>query len=292
MSEVKTSGLTAGTPPYVATSLLPLSVDTGGGTFASRKANISDLFAVSGLQNTTYAMSVSATLSVNENGLLVSNSVDNHATMALRATGAVAHTTFEQAAFGGANQTNYARANGTPGAPTAPISGQSAWYGNSFGFDGTNYVAGVTFNTFFAENWDGTHHAAAYTISTIDLLSETKHIRWQITGNGDTQILNGALLQTHALSAPTTGATVAMGQWERSRSLNPAGALANLTLLLPASPHDGQMASYGCTQAVTNFAVQDSAGVAANVVGDFTTLTAGQGQQFTFNSGDGKWYVG
>lgn len=95
-------------------------------------------------------------------------------------------------------------------------------------------------------------------------------------------------IMTTVLSAPTTGATVALSQARNQYLLlNPAGTLLALTVTLPTSPNDGDRVTIGTSQAVTTLTI----GAGSNtVLGPISTIAIGGFAKFIFNASTTKWF--
>ena len=107
--------------------------------------------------------------------------------------------------------------------------------------------------------------------------------------------LTGAVTHTSAeidgsvaLISPTTGQTVTMAAGTQRQIINPAGTLAALTVKLPPSPVNGQIAGFSSNTAITALTVQDSTGGGA-VLNPPTTLAAGGAYRWV--SFSGLWWV-
>jgi hypothetical protein len=94
----------------------------------------------------------------------------------------------------------------------------------------------------------------------------------------------------YSYNTPLAGATVTMGTAERRCVIDPAGLLATLTVVLPPSPSDGQVAGVSSTQAITALTVNAGTGGAA-IVGVPAALTAGQAFTVLYRSTGNSWYL-
>lgn len=92
----------------------------------------------------------------------------------------------------------------------------------------------------------------------------------------------------HGISAPVTGATVAMAAGEGSRILNPAGTLATLTVNLPPNPVDSQIARISSTKALTALTVGVTDGSTVN--GAPTALAANAGFVMMYDKAANTWF--
>lgn len=112
---------------------------------------------------------------------------------------------------------------------------------------------------------------------------------------GDTLIYDGTdwratIGANYSYNTPLTGATVTMGAAERRCIINPAGALAALTVVLPPSPGDGQIAGICSSQVITALTTNAGTGGAA-VVGAPAALSAGQAFTMLYRSTGNSWYI-
>jgi hypothetical protein len=90
--------------------------------------------------------------------------------------------------------------------------------------------------------------------------------------------------------APLTGATVTMAAAQDRLVIDPAGTLAALTVQLPPSPVEGQLASFSTTKALTVLTVQGQSG--ASVAGAVLTLPIGGVLGFIYRTSSKTWYPG
>lgn len=93
-----------------------------------------------------------------------------------------------------------------------------------------------------------------------------------------------------AYSAPTTGATVTTGSLERRRIIDPAAAIAALTIVLPPSPSDGWEWRGLTSQTITTVAVNGAG--AETVTGGTFTLVANGTVRFVYRAANTTWYRG
>lgn len=84
-------------------------------------------------------------------------------------------------------------------------------------------------------------------------------------------------------STPTTGSTIS--SIVGSNIVEPAGTLLALTVNLPGSPNNGDIAAYTFTQAITGLTFANG-----TVVNTLTTAASGGTVKFIFYNGTSKWY--
>lgn len=84
-------------------------------------------------------------------------------------------------------------------------------------------------------------------------------------------------------STPATGATVT-GDGSRIIIINPAGTIATLTVVLPASPTEGQECILASSQIVTALTITGT------ITGTLTTLAAGGFARFVYSATAAKWF--
>ena len=107
-----------------------------------------------------------------------------------------------------------------------------------------------------------------------------------VTGSSLTSIgILGVLNLLPQYATPTTGTTVTMTS--SVLIIEPAGALLALTVQLPASPTNGQMARFTCTAAVTTLTLD---GNGNTVVAAPASLAANGHAEFVFRASTSKWY--
>lgn len=88
--------------------------------------------------------------------------------------------------------------------------------------------------------------------------------------------------------APTTGQTVTMAAGQGRAVINPAATLAALTITLPPSPVNGQIAGAACSQIVTALTVNAPGG--ATVVGGMTSFAVGGAFNMLYRATNTTWY--
>lgn len=93
---------------------------------------------------------------------------------------------------------------------------------------------------------------------------------------------------SYVYATPASTATVSMVDGQQRAILNSTGTIVNLTINLPPTPVDGQIAGAATTTAVTTLTVA-STGSAA-VVGAPTTLTAAGNFRVLYRAASTSWY--
>ena len=90
---------------------------------------------------------------------------------------------------------------------------------------------------------------------------------------------------------PLTGATVIILDGHNGAIIEPAGALAGLTVQLPTASayYDGAVVKFSITQAITTLTVTATAGTVV-AAGAATTAAAGQGFGYVCSGVAAKWY--
>lgn len=89
---------------------------------------------------------------------------------------------------------------------------------------------------------------------------------------------------TTQYAAPTTGQTVTANAGVRILFINPAGTLATLTVVLPASPVEGQDFIVCASQILTALTITGT------IVGTLTTLALGGFARFVYSTDAAKWF--
>jgi hypothetical protein len=98
----------------------------------------------------------------------------------------------------------------------------------------------------------------------------------------------GTADQSYSLQAPTTGFSITIGAGVKSLVLNPGGTLATGTIVMPASPIDGQEIRVSSSQTITALTV--SANTGQTISNAPTTLTAGTGFAYIYNLSGTNWF--
>lgn len=143
----------------------------------------------------------------------------------------------------------------------------------------TSGAFGTTLTVTAATN--STLPAGTHTLAGLDVAQ---------TWTADQTLSGAALVEPYSYNTPATGNTVTMGSRERRCINNPAGALAALTVVLPPSPGDGDVAGVSTTQVITALTVNAGTGGAA-VVGAPSTLAAGAAFSMLYRATGNSWYI-
>lgn len=118
-------------------------------------------------------------------------------------------------------------------------------------------------------------------------------------GNGTASNITGSLslkTLTHSsaeidtsfsYNAPATGGTITPAVGEQRTIINPAGTIATLTINTPASPVNGQIWGFGCTQIVTTLTVTAVGG--ATILGAPATCAVGH-RGWLYRAANTTWY--
>ena len=95
--------------------------------------------------------------------------------------------------------------------------------------------------------------------------------------------------QSYSSQAPTTGFSITIGAGVKTLLLNPAGTLATGTVIMPASPIDGQEVRIASSKQITALTITPNAG--QTLLNAFTgaTLAAGFGLAYIYNLGSTRW---
>jgi hypothetical protein len=94
---------------------------------------------------------------------------------------------------------------------------------------------------------------------------------------------------SYVVYAPVTGATITMGAGQQRAIINPAGTIAALTVSLPPTPTDGQIAGISSTQIVTVLTVQGGTG-GATVTAAPTSFAVDGNYRFIYNASGTTWF--
>ena len=89
-------------------------------------------------------------------------------------------------------------------------------------------------------------------------------------------------------NAPATGATITPAVGEQRTIVNPAGTIATLTINTPATPVNGQIWGFGCTQIVTTLTVTAVGG--ATIVAAPAACAVGGHHNFLYRATGTTWY--
>lgn len=145
--------------------------------------------------------------------------------------------------------------------------------------------------------WDG---AATFNVSPNTLVSASGQANAQVGGTYASGVFTAPSIPSPAQgiifqASPTTGATVSLPNAPQPQAklycyLQPAAPLAALTLNLPPTPADGDMAMVLSTKAITSMSVVPGVGA---VLLNFTSpvaIAAGVTQRITYSAQLGGWF--
>lgn len=90
-------------------------------------------------------------------------------------------------------------------------------------------------------------------------------------------------------NAPLTGATITMAVSQSAVSLNPAGTIAALTIVLPPTTFDGKMVSIYTSQTISSLTLSTS-NSATFVPAAVTTLTANSTVAYVYSLAGNVWH--
>lgn len=85
-------------------------------------------------------------------------------------------------------------------------------------------------------------------------------------------------------AAPTTGQTVTAAAGVDRLLIDPAGTLVALTVVLPASPVDGQLFIIATSQIITSLTITGT------IIGSLSTLVLGGSARFIYSATAAKWF--
>jgi hypothetical protein len=100
----------------------------------------------------------------------------------------------------------------------------------------------------------------------------------------------GIVAGSKSIQAPLTGTSIAMADGVEHLILNHSATIAALTVTLPPTPVDGQLAKVFSRSIVTALTLNAGAGETIETGHGLTTLAAAGSFEMIFNSSDSKWY--
>ena len=108
------------------------------------------------------------------------------------------------------------------------------------------------------------------------------HVNWY-------NITSGTLIdKSYNIATPATLATVTMSANQQRQIINPAGTIAVLTVTLPSSPTDGQIAGISFTQVVSALTVNAPGGT--TVVQAPTSAAVDTNFRFIYQASSTSWF--
>lgn len=107
----------------------------------------------------------------------------------------------------------------------------------------------------------------------------------------DGDVSNSVGPGSYQYATPLTGTTVAMAVGATRLLINPAGTLAALTVDLPTSPLDGQVAEIMTSQQLTALTIASTDGSTVNGVSGGYSMSANTGASWVYRSSNTTWFV-
>lgn len=124
-------------------------------------------------------------------------------------------------------------------------------------------------------------------IDVLDVNAQVVNRSGELVLGGTTVITDASAGNTYQFATPSTGGTVSINNLSVV-VVDPAGTLATLTVVLPASPVDTQRVRLGTSQIITALTLSPAA--AETVKNAPSSLTAGGSFEYIYRSANTTWY--
>jgi len=111
---------------------------------------------------------------------------------------------------------------------------------------------------------------------------------YHLTQDQHIQVTSGTRLENINYQVPLTGFTITIGNTDNILIIEPAETLATGTIIMPASPTNGQVVRISSTQVVTALTV--SANTGQTIKGAVTTIAANGFASWVYRSTNTTWY--
>lgn len=111
---------------------------------------------------------------------------------------------------------------------------------------------------------------------------------YHLTQDQHIKVTSGTRLENINYQVPLTGFTITIGNTDNILIIEPAGTLATGTIIMPASPTNGQVVRISSTQVVTALTV--SANTGQTIKDAVTTIAANGFASWVYRSTDTTWY--
>lgn len=275
----------AATPTYrtlVAADLNSLAFTAGSIPFGNASGGLSQNNAVLFWDNTNAVMRIN-----NTGGPAPTVS----ATTGLQIVGNVASSRaiFVDAAASNATLIGR-RADTSFSAPSVLVASDQIMSFAAQGYDGSTYRNGGNFSFFADENWAaGTNSGTRLDVRMVPVGSITTQSTQSFYGDGRFAALGAQSDQSYSYQTPLTGATITPANTVETLICEPAGAIAALTVNMPAAPKDGQRFQFACNQGITLLTIQANAGQTLNGA-VATTFIANQAFGWQYRAANTTWY--
>ena len=211
-------------------------------------------------------------------------------TYALRSITNVATTLNQSVAFEGqaigAGLSNCAIA----GISNSATNGNIGVYGGIGGFTSANFNFNITAAILASNGATGNDIYRGYSSTNLRFsVTDAGNVVAVGSLSGTSHIHTGAEIdKTYTIVVPVTGDTKTMAAGQSRIIFNPAGTLALLTVTLPPSPVDGQVAGMSFTQIITGLTINAPGG--ATVVAPPTTAAVDSNFRFLYQASSTSWF--
>lgn len=159
----------------------------------------------------------------------------------------------------------------------------------AFNTTGQTNFSGSVVAGYFKPSGSGLPSLGVYTPGTNILgFSTTGALAGEFDANGNFITLKSVADQSYSLQTPVTGFSITIANNISTLLVNPAGPLASGTIIMPATPVDGQNINISTTHSITALTLSPNAGQTVTLPP--LTLTAGSGIQYIYNLANTTWY--
>ncbi len=163
-------------------------------------------------------------------------------------------------------------------------------YGGIGGFTEGNFNFNITAAILASNGATGNDIYRGYSSTTLKFsVTDAGNVNIAGSFSGVNLATSGTLIDTSfVISVPVTLGTVVMGAGTQRLIINPAGTLAVLTVTLPSSPVNGQLAAISFTQAITSLTINAPGG--ATVVAPLTAAAIDTSIRFIYQASSTSWF--
>jgi hypothetical protein len=180
------------------------------------------------------------------------------------------------------------RFNGSITSPTACAANDGLANLSCSAFDGTALAAAANFIFLADEAFTSTAHGTRFELQLTPDGTTSRAAKLIVYGDGRAAHLGAVLDQSCSRQVPTTGFSITIADACGRLILDPAGTLAAGTIVMPASPKDGQLCVIASSTAVT--ALTHSPNTGQSLKGALTALAANTAAAFTYVVASTTWY--
>ncbi len=228
-----------------------------------------------------------ASLTINETGGATALAVPAYTGFHMLGNAATNHL-FLMESYGASPLFQARVAAGTVASPAAVAANTSLFNFSALGYDGASFFIGGALNFFSDEAWSGTAHGSRWVMRAVPAGTTTPMDMFYGYGDGRWGATGARFDKSYSLQTPATGFSITIADACGVLILDPAGALAAGTIVMPAAPKDGQICKVSSSQSIAALTLSANTGQTLN--GALIALPANGFAEYTYVAATTTWY--